>query len=641
MNLLKQFTVTDPFWTKYETLLRRVVIPYQEKALRDQIPGAEKSHAIENFEQAARVLETGRHDEDYYGRVFQDSDLAKWIEAASYSLAQSPDPELETRLDALIALIGRAQHKDGYLNTYFTVKEPGKRWTNLQWAHELYCAGHMIEAAVAYYESTGKRSLLSIMQRMADHIYDHFIVKGAEGYPGHPEIELALMRLYRATGEKRYLDLSRHFIDVRGADPAYFEKEAMAQGRPPQREDLGGREYAQNHAPVREQKDAVGHAVRAMYLYTAMADQAAETGDRSLREACETLWRSVADRRMYITGGIGSTCIGEAFTKDYDLPNDTAYAETCASIGLVFFARKMLEIEADSRYSDVMERALYNTVLSGMQLDGTRFFYVNPLEVVPGIAAEAPTHSHVLPERQKWFGCACCPPNVSRMLTSIAKYAWGVKGSTVYSHLFVGGTLDLTGELGVRIAVTTDYPYAGHVTYQVLPSQGNREITLAIRVPSWSETARLTIDGKETDLTTEKGYVYITRTFTGRETVELTLDMEPKRIYARTAAAADSGRVAFQRGPFVYCVEGVDNEGDVLPLFAAKDGRITALPYDENLLGGTVALAIEGFRRRDSGSLYSMKRPEDEPCTLIAVPYYTWANRAPGSMRVWIPEQTR
>lgn len=637
-NLLKQFTVADSFWEKYEALLTDVVIPYQEKALRDEIPDAAKSHAVENYEQAARVLETGRCDEEFYGMVFQDSDLAKWIEAAAYSLVQKPDPELEQRVDDIISLIGRAQHEDGYLNTYFTVKEPDKRWTNLQEAHELYCAGHMIEAAVAYYESTGKTSLLDIMKRMADHIYKHFIEEGAPGYPGHPEIELALMRLYRVTGDERYLELSRHFVDVRGVDPEYFAKEKEARGWDEFGMDPKDKEYAQNQAPVREQKEAVGHSVRAVYLYTAMADQAATTGDESLIKACETLWNNISRKRMYITGGIGSTAMGEAFTKDYNLPNDTAYCETCASIGLIFFARKMLDLSVDSRYSDVMERALYNTVLAGMQLDGKRFFYVNPLEVIPGISGEAVTHRHDLPVRPKWFGCACCPPNVSRTVTSIAKYAWGVKDHTVYSHLYTGGTLDLTEELGAKVVVTTGYPYEGSVKYQVIPGAENVELTLAIRIPGWSENTKLLINGEKTAIEAVKGYVYITKAFTAEDCVELVLDMEPKRFYANTDVASDSGAVAFQRGPLVYCVEGVDNDGDVLSLRAAKNGSVTMRPYDAELLSGTRVMEIEGYRLQKGEALYSMARPEAVPCTLKAVPYYTWANRGLNQMRVWIPE---
>ena len=307
-SLLKKFRLTDEFLGAYEKLVIEQVIPYQEKALNDEIKDAEKSHAIENFRMAAQMLEKGSCEGEFYGMVFQDSDVAKWLEAAAYSLVHKPDQELEQRMDDLIALIGRAQHKDGYLNTYFTVKEKDRRWTDLQEAHELYCAGHMMEAAVAYYEATGKNSLLEIMKRMGDHIYQHFITEKAEGYPGHPEVELALMRMYRATGDKKYQELAAHFINARGVDSDYFKKESDNRGWTVWNMNPDDKEYAQNHLPVREQKEAVGHAVRAVYLYTGMADLAAETDDQSLADACKVLWENITQKRMYITGGIGSTC---------------------------------------------------------------------------------------------------------------------------------------------------------------------------------------------------------------------------------------------------------------------------------------------------------------------------------------------
>ncbi|HEX3020914.1 MAG TPA: beta-L-arabinofuranosidase domain-containing protein, partial [Lachnospiraceae bacterium] len=415
-DLLKNFTVSDNFLGRYERLVNDVVIPYQEKVLNDEIEDAEKSHAIENFRAAAKMIATGKCDEEFYGMVFQDSDVAKWLEAAAYTLLKYPDQELEKRCDEVIDLIGQAQHEDGYLNTYFTVKEPDKRWTNLQEAHELYCAGHMMEAAVAYAESTGKTKLLSIMSNMADHMYQRFFKEGVPGYSGHPEVELALMRLYRCTRNEKYKELAEHFINVRGVDSDYFSKERQKNKWTVWGSDPSNKEYTQSHAPVREQVKAVGHAVRAVYLYTGMADVASETKDQVLANACETLWENITESRMYVTGAIGSAYEGEAFTKDYHLPNDTAYAETCASIGLIFFSRKMLDLNKNGKYADVMERALYNCVLAGMQLDGERFFYVNPLEVIPGISGESVTHHHALPQRPKWFACACCPPNVARLL---------------------------------------------------------------------------------------------------------------------------------------------------------------------------------------------------------------------------------
>ena len=650
-NLLKAFRLTDNFFGKYEKLVVDHVIPYQEKALRDEIPDVEKSYAIENFRLAAQVLAEGKCDNEFYGMVFQDSDLAKWLEAAAYSLVNHPDAELEARMDELIELIGSAQYEDGYLNTYFTVKEPDRKWTNLQEAHELYCAGHMIEAAVAYYEATGKDRLLNIMKKMADHIYRHFIEEKAEGYPGHPEIELALMRLYETTGEKKYLELAAHFINVRGVDPDYFKKEVKRKGWCVWGMNADDSEYAQNQAPVRELTKATGHSVRAVYLFTGMAHLAAETGDEGLVKACETLWNNITTQRMYVTGGIGSTVLGEAFTKDYNLPNDTAYAETCASIGLMFFARRMLHIKKDSRYADEMERALYNTVLAGMQLDGQRFFCVNPLEVIPGVSGEAVTHRHTLPQRPKWFGCACCPPNVARTLTSIAEYAWSETKDTVFSHLYVGGELNLMESKGAKIKVETEYPYERSVVYRIeTKEEQTAAFTMAIRMPGWCKKINVKVNnstvcmkteehGMETtkDVRMENGYLYITKEFADGDIIDCYFSMHGERIYANPAIAANSGKVALRRGPLIYCVEGVDNEDDVLGLSIAE-GKIGTEEYQPELLGGVKLLKVPGVRTKRIEELYSNKKPEQEKVTITAVPYYTWGNRGLNEMRVWLPE---
>lgn len=636
-DMLKKFTVTDKFFGYYEALIKDTVVPYQEKVLNDQIEDAEKSHAIENFRLAAKVIESGKCDEAFYGMIFQDSDVAKWLEAAAYTLLMHADEQLEKRCDEVIDLIGRAQHQDGYLNTYFTVKEPDKRWTNLEEAHELYCAGHMMEAAVAYAECTGKTKLLDIMCRMADHIYERFIEDEVPGYPGHPEVELALMRMYRFTKNEKYKRLAQHFIDVRGVDSDYFIKESERYNWTVWGNDCNNKEYTQNHLPVREQTKAVGHAVRAVYLYTGMADVAAETGDESLKKACETLWENITKCRMYVTGAIGSAYEGEAFTKDYHLPNDTAYAETCAAIGLIFFARKMIDLEKNNEYADIMERALYNCVLAGMQLDGTKFFYVNPLEAIPGISGEAVTHRHALPQRPKWFTCACCPPNVARLLSSIGRYAWSEEGNTVYSHLFIGGTLDLTDTSHGKIKVETSYPYGNKVLYRFEPANESMDLTLAIRLPLWSENTSIMLGEKKADYEIRNGYAYLTKAFTAEDIVTVTFDMNIKRIFASSKITADSGKVAFSRGPLVYCAEGVDNDEDVFSLRAKKDGEIEA--YSSEKLNGIVEIKIDGYKVSDSKLLYSTVRPEVEPCKITLIPYYTWGNRGLNQMRVWLPEE--
>lgn len=639
LKLVKKFKVGSGFFDRYEKLVKDVVLPYQEKALNDQIEGAEKSHCIENFRMAAKKIKTGQCDGEFYGMVFQDSDVAKWLEGAAYSLVQNPDPDLEKRCDDIIELIGEAQQKDGYLNTYFTVKEPDKRWTNLHEAHELYCAGHMIEAAVAYAECTGKSKLLDIMCGMADHIYKHFIEEGAEGYPGHPEIELALMRLYRCTKEDKYKELALHFINVRGVDNKYFTKEKEKRnwtvwGAHP--EDM---EYAQNLAPVRQQDKAVGHAVRAVYLYTGMADAALETGDSSLAEACKILWNNITRCRMYVTGAIGSAYEGEAFTKDYHLPNDTAYAETCAAIGLIFFSNKMLYLERNGKYADVMERALYNCVLAGMQLDGTKFFYVNPLEVLPGISGEAQTHKHALPVRPKWFACACCPPNVARLLSSIAEYAWHIIPGTLFSNLFIGGTLDLSDSFGGKITVETAYPYDNKIEYHFAPEKETMSVPLAIRIPVWSRNVKILLNGREAKYEIKDGYAYLHGEFRAKDVVTVELDLSVRRVYTSNKVSANTGKAAVQRGPLIYCIEGVDNENDILSVSLKKDGRITVSEYLPEKLYGIQELYAEGYRETVNDELYSFEAPSIEECQVTLVPYYTWGNRGLNQMRVWIPEK--
>ena len=622
---------------QYQKLVREVVIPYQYQVMDDKMDGVEKSHALENLRLAAKKNRGETLTEGFYGMVFQDSDVAKWLEAAAYALGQEPNPQLEREVEDLIALLGEVQQEDGYLNSYFTVKEPDRKWTNLQEAHELYCAGHLMEAACAYYEATGKDSLLKIMEKNADCIYRQFMEKNTKGYPGHPEVELALLRLYRASGNEKYKELSAHFLDVRGQKPNYFVEENATRGwnvwgTP---KDTVDTDYTQSTLPVREQKDAVGHAVRAVYLYTAMADLAGESGDEDLKNACHALWESVTHRQMYVTGGIGSTVLGEAFTVDYDLPNATVYAETCASIGLIFFARRMLQLESKGEYADVMERALYNTVLAGMQLDGKRFFYVNPLEVVPGISGKAATQLHDLPQRPPWYACACCPPNVARLLSSIGSYAYGEGENTLFVHLYLGG--EVKSALGYSLTCETQYPRFGDVKFTF---HGEKETTLAFHIPSWSRNTTLAVNGESVDLSafTRDGYAYVKGVFREGDVIQLSFDMTPYKVYASSRVPADTGCAAIQRGPVVYCAEGVDNKGDVLSLSLAEEGTICEEKFAPDLLGGVVPLTAEGWRVQPTEELYSQKRPDQEPEEIRLVPYYTWGNRGENQMRVWLPE---
>ena len=629
----------EGFLSQKQKLVRQVVLPYQYDILNDRLPGVEKSHAIENLRQAARKM-AGEQvpPESFYGMVFQDSDVAKWMEAAAYALAAGPDRELKARLEETIDLLEQGQHEDGYLNSYFTVKAPGKEWTDLQEAHELYCAGHLMEAAVAYFEATGKDRFLKIMERNADCIYRHFTEVCPRGFSGHPEVELALLKLYRATGNETYKELCAHFIDVRGQSPNYFVEERKTRGwHVWDQGDPNGidTDYTQSTKPVREQKDAVGHAVRAVYLYTAMADLARESGDPTLKTACETLWKSITEKRMYVTGGIGSTVLGEAFTVDYDLPGDTAYAETCASIGLIFFARRMLELDPKGQYGDVMERALYNTVLAGMAQDGRRFFYVNPLEVVPGISGEAATQRHALPQRPQWYACACCPPNVARLLTSIGSYAYTAGENALFAHLYLEGTVD--SGLGWSLTCETGYPHGGEVRYTYHGPE--RETTLALRIPGWSRRTSLQVNGREMDLSalTREGYAYLNRVFREGDQITLTLDMAPQWVTASAKVPALSNRAAVQRGPLVYCAEGVDNGGQVLGLSFAREGTLTQEPFDPELLGGVAPVTAQGWRQREPGALYAYGMAQLEPAQIRLVPYYAWGNRGLTQMRVWLP----
>lgn len=639
----KKVNINDEFWSKYIDLIRDVVIPYQWDALNDRIPDAEPSHAIENFRIAA-----GEAEGEFFGMVFQDSDVAKWLEAVGYSLAAHPDPELEKIADETIDIIVKAQQADGYLNTYFTIKEPDKRWANLQECHELYCAGHMIEAAVAYYEATGKRKLLDAMCRFADYIDSVF---GSEpeklkGYPGHEEIELALVKLYRATGEERYLKLSKFFIDERGKEPYYFdierEKRKKVHHWPFFRR--FDRKYAQTHLPVREQTTVEGHAVRAVYLYSGMADVAIETGDETLINACKKLWDNATSRRMYITGGIGSSAHGEAFTFDYDLPNDTAYTETCAAIGLVFWAQRMLRLGPDSKYADVMERALYNGVLSGISLDGKRFFYVNPLEVWPESCEKRNDKKHVKITRQKWFGCACCPPNLARLLASLGGYIYSVIDKIIYTHLYIGGEGEVELDNGkIKITQETQYPWDEKVYMRILTDQ-EKEFTLGLRIPDWCRNAKISINGEVVDAENKlvNGYAMINRVWKDGDCVELILPMPVLRIKTNPLVRENVGKVAIQHGPIVYCLEEADNGPNLHEITLPEEAELK-VEFDKDLLDGVCIITAEAERISHTTWGDELYRADiciqSNPARVKFIPYYAWANREPGEMTVWVREK--
>lgn len=626
----------DVFFGPWIDRVRHTVLPYQYTVLNDEAPGAEPSHALENFRIAA-----GDAPGTHQGMVFQDSDVYKWLEAAAYVVGQTKDPELEARADAVIELIARAQEPDGYLNTYFRAVAPEKKWTNLLRDHELYCAGHFIEAAAAYYEATGKRQALDVACRLADHIDQVFGRETSKrrGYPGHEEIELALIRLARLTGEDRYRQLAAYFIDERGQTPHYFDMETAA--RKEDESSIHSRyAYSQAHLPVRQQTDAEGHSVRAMYLYAAMADLAAETNDGDLLDACRTLWESTTNRRMYITGGIGSQAHDEGFTTDYDLPGDTAYTETCAAIGLVFWAHRMLRLERDGRYASVLERALYNGVLAGMAQDGQRFFYVNPLEVWPQACKARHDLRHVMVERQAWFRCACCPPNIARLLASLQNYVYTQQEGEIAVHLYLGSTANFTvSGVPVTVEQTSELPWKGDVRLRVLPDSPV-EFSLALRLPDWCDNPSLQINGKEVDIEnhTAQGYVYIQRLWQRGDQIQLELPLHVMIVEANPLVRENAGRVALQRGPLVYCLEETDNGTNLRDLRLADIDKLSC-EHREELLEGITVITGQATRSSDAaaeGPLYRPVTDDRVPAAFTAVPYYAWNNRGPGEMLVWL-----
>ena len=558
-----------------------------------------------------RFSETGRIGAFAHGypdtdpirpHFFWDSDVAKWIEGAAYSLKKHPDPALESKVDAIISDVVKNQHEDGYFNIYFTVVDPENRWKNRDW-HELYCAGHLMEAAIAYHDATGKRALLDCMEKYADHIEKGFVTDRSAEFltPGHEEIEIALIKMYRHTGNEKYLRLAAFFINKRGTE-----------------EDVRRSDYNQSHLPVREQTYAVGHAVRAVYLYTSMALLAAETKDAELVSACKTLWDDIVNGKMYVTGGIGSTCIGEAFTSPYDLPNDQAYTETCAGIGLAFFAQAMLCLENNSAYADVIERALYNGILSGLSLDGKEFFYENPLEINRSEYFKSTYGERRFPaqRRVECFGCSCCPPNINRLLASLGNYIYGEENGTLYVNQYACATLDCDG---IKAKMKTDYPNNGAIS---VSAEGVSRV--ALRIPSWCQSFTLNVP-----YVMEKGYAVTEAT----ENIELTLDMTPKTVWADPRVLRDMSRAAVMRGPVGYCAEGIDNIDTALLTYVLPDA-----PEFEEIAerSGLPALTIKCKRLvSDGGALYRHERPKAVDTVLKLIPYSSFANREPSDMRVW------
>jgi DUF1680 family protein len=614
----------DNFWLPRMETNRTVTIPYAFEQSKE-------TGRIKNFETAGEILAGTQSEAGFCTTYpFDDSDVYKIIEGASYSLKVHPDPELDTYLDGLIAKIAAAQEPDGYIYTARTIyPNPPKvlwvttkdRWDNMYLGHELYDAGHMYEAAVAHYLATGKRTFLDIAIKNADLIDSVFGPGKKIGVPGHQEIEIGLVKLYRVTGDKKYLDLAKFFLDERG----------YAHGRKPYGE------YSQDHLPVIEQTEPVGHAVRAAYMYSAMADVAALTGDEAYRSALETLWNNVASKKMYLTGGIGSQSGGESFGEDYELPNASAYCETCAAIANAFWNHRMFLLTGEAKYLDVLERLLYNGIISGIGLSGDLFFYPNPLE------------SHGQHQRSPWFTCACCPSNVTRFVPSVPGYVYATQGDDLYIDLYVQNEADIQTEgQMLRIKQETSYPWDGKVVITVDPEKSKR-FAISLRIPGWvrnqpvpsdlyryldtsDQKATIQVNGEPFDTALDQGFVRIDRRWKKGDTLSLDFPMPVHRVLSHESVEADQGRVALERGPVVYCAEWVDNQGYVSDLVLDDGSALTPQKRDD-LFNGVVVL---------NGKAEALKYDKDGKTVLkneqefTAIPYYAWAHRGPGEMEVWL-----
>lgn len=586
---------------------------------------------------------------------FWDSDIGKVVEAISYSLITNPNPELEKHVDEIVEMLENEQYEDGYLNSYFRTCEIENKWTNLYYMHELYCAGHLIEGAVAYYQATGKRKFLDIMCKYADCIYRYFIEEPKEnrGYCGHPEIELALVRLYKATGAIKYLELSKYFIDQRGQQPYYFELESLARGvdttkTANQKRHLkyylksrGPYAEYQAHKPVREQTEPVGHAVRAMYLYSGMADIASAYKDKELYEACCTLWDSLTQTQFYITGGIGPSSDGERFTFAYDLPNEYTYNETCASVALIMWAHRMFHLNGESKYIDVLEQTLYNTALGSVSLQGDKFFYANYLSVYPDRFkhASAALIDKMRAERQEWFDVSCCPPNISRLIASIGSYVYSKDKKGIYVNLYTPGKVVFEkNDTNISLDVETDYPWNEKIQIKV-DSEKTCTFAIKLRIPGWCSKWSIKVNGKGTDFGIKDGYCILEREWNNNDTIDLVLAMPVMQIETNPKVRENCGRIALQRGPIVYCLEQADNGTEIQDITIPAQSEFSLIHGIEGMPSEAVMLEFDGYRREQSqwsGKLYDNAISEMVPVKARAVPYWLWGNRGFGEMNVWI-----
>ena len=626
--------IQDTFWSPRLEVNRTRTLDHVYKEL-------EATRCIRNFDVAS-----GKVQAKFGGPWWADSDVYKWIEGASYILALHPDARLESKVDELIAKIAAAQQKDGYLDTYVQLNLPDLKWKSLAFNHEMFCAGSLFEAAVAHNQATGKRSLLDVALRLADHLDSTFGPGKQAGIPGHEEVELALVRLYRLTHQKRYLQLAQYFIDSRGQKPSIFERqyEQLPQrkvellGHPMDIKDFYRRfflinpakfdtSYSQDQLPVRQQRVAVGHAVRAMYLYSGMADLVYETGDEGLWEALESLHDSVTLHRMYVTGGIGPSERNEGFTADYDLPNEDAYQETCASAGMVFWNYRMLKLTGDARYADTMELSLYNAVAAGVSLTGDTFCYVTPLASRGDF------------KRDPWFGVPCCPTTIARFVPALGRYIYSESPDGLWVNLFIASQVNANvAGRKVTLRQSGHYPWDGKIKFSV-GVEAPQDFAIRVRIPGWAPSADFQVNGGKFSPHAANGYTEIRRSWSNGDTIDLTLPMDIQRLEANPRVVYDRGKTALRRGPLIYCLEQADQEAPVeqiiLPLGAQLEGQ-----YTPELLGGITLIKGQGLLRplddwKDV--LYQPVHPATtKPVPITAVPYCIWGNRGLGKMAVWL-----
>ena len=612
-----EIKLTDTFWSKRIETNREVTIPFAFNK-------CEEEGRIRNFDRAGGLI-----NGEYEGLMpFDDTDVYKIIEGASYSLQTDPDEKLDDYIDGIIEKIAAAQEEDGYLTTWKTIDpdttpapwvEPGPRWHNLGASHELYNAGHLYEAAYAHYRATGKTNMLNIALKNADLIADTFGPGKIVTPPGHQIIETGLIKLYKATDNIKYLDLAKQFLDFRGDSTGH---------------ELYG-PYSQDHVPVIEQDEAVGHAVRAVYMYAGMVDIAAYKGDKDYLTAVNKIWDNVVSRKLYITGGIGASRRGEAFGENYDLPNLTAYNETCAAIANVYWNFRMFLLHGDSKYIDVLERTLYNGLISGVSLEGDSFFYPNCLESDGQYAFNQGALT-----RKPWFNCSCCPSNIIRFMPSVPDYIYAQREDTLFANLFVANDAGLEiGKVKVEIRQETNYPWEGKVKFHVTTGE-NATFTLNIRIPGWAqekpvpsdlyryldknpESFEIRVNDELLSIPIKKGYATIHRTWSNGDVIELNLPMPVRRVMAHEKVTEDSAKVALERGPIVYCAEWIDNGGKVLDLVLPHDAEFD-VEFDNDLLGGINVIKSE------------ILRTSGQSAALVAIPYYAWSHRGPGEMAVWL-----